>query len=1247
MAGLTEQLIFGGGDLNYPATYYYNPFGYGIKDATESNSYAVVSTAGDIKNLYIEVNAAPGTGKSHAFTLMKNGVATSLTITISEASTSGSNVADTIAVVAGDLLSIRMTPTSTPPGLRATWNLSFAPTISGETLLMSKVNSSTKDYYHAIVGKLDASATEAPTEIVIPCNGDLKKLFVKVGTGIASRTFTVRINEVDTTLTATVTGTSSTTGSDVAHTVAVSAGDRVSIVRTGDAGTSTSSFGLCFVPSTAGNFIIPLLPTAVSTSATRYNFISGNIAWDASEGLRDETTQACSITRMYVDLSTAPDNGAGTQSYAFTLRKNAADTALTLTISEATKTGNASSTVAIAVNDLLATKCIPSGTPLATNAKISYLGYLAPTAETKEITINANTTFKQTEIQETISSDVKFVIQEVANVPSDVTFKKTGIEKNILSDIHFKKEWAQQAIYSNVQFAASKQVGINSDATFKRIEQKTTQSDVSFKKTSQNSITSDVYFKDINQKTIVSDVKFISRKDSSMVSDVHFLTYKDFYAKLKARAIGQKDFYVQLVVGQAAPVNVTGLHSVDLKSGDSIELLWDSDLNYGYNVYKEVGGSYVKLNSTPILTNSYIVGALTTGLTYTFKVVGVNGTGAESSGVTTTGLPTFDIERYRGTSYRIELDGVPLVGYCLDSIEKVFGPQFSTARFHIQTRPDVLGLPVPSRQITTVYINDRLVFTGYLVRRENNWTAKEINVSYMAIDLSWKYTWRTPASTAWIDTYIAANGHTEYYVGGSRWVWNEPGENNRILRQLGAPSGLPGQDTIDNQNIADNTILEVMSSYASSCGNWVLYTDPTGVTSYYQHECPQNTRTYTIGKNILSWKDTDDITNQIDKVITVGTPIKTKVTQGLGLGPILIASAEGDDIHHPSAATNPMGIDTLASEGFWSNFNSGSNTPAWLRGPDGWKRMGIDGMPRYLLDPYTEKPFIAFLLFGLDITDVVVEAETNARPEVITPHTIDGVQVEVSPYHLERTTWATGTTESRSSANTIKVYSPAWSTLSATVIPKGSYTTLIRIDNIPVRFKDRVYKSKKNYITVEDSVGTQLARSINVMIMEEPWQYIAQMRVSFTRTVNPHPYASFGSGDVVRTQTITQASESLLEKSKEALSRAQHSTRQGQLTILGDETLELRTQVNGMEVIRITHDLANGFITSIDLTTPQNIYVSTLNKNIEQAVLQRRLTYSEISSSNLISRIGTYPQIDGVSQDKKKDIRTSEASWGD
>lgn len=78
-------------------------------NATEANRQNIVSTGGTVKNLYVATSTAQPSGGSLALTLRKNGVDTSVVVTIAASAAAGtfSDTGNSFTVAAGDLLSLK------------------------------------------------------------------------------------------------------------------------------------------------------------------------------------------------------------------------------------------------------------------------------------------------------------------------------------------------------------------------------------------------------------------------------------------------------------------------------------------------------------------------------------------------------------------------------------------------------------------------------------------------------------------------------------------------------------------------------------------------------------------------------------------------------------------------------------------------------------------------------------------------------------------------------------------------------------------------------------------------------------------------------------------------------------------------------------------------------------------------------------------------------------------------------------
>jgi hypothetical protein len=166
-----------------------------------------------------------------------NGADTLLAVTITDPATTGNNVANEIAVVPDDIVSLQCEPLNGPANTPLShWGVTFVPTIDGESVIMGstwKDIDTAADAYHYICNDRDGNwgtPEAAYNQLGQACT--VKKLYIKLlqapGVG-ASYTFTYRLNGAGTTLTCTVAGAVDTTAHDIVNSFVVAAGDDLTI----------------------------------------------------------------------------------------------------------------------------------------------------------------------------------------------------------------------------------------------------------------------------------------------------------------------------------------------------------------------------------------------------------------------------------------------------------------------------------------------------------------------------------------------------------------------------------------------------------------------------------------------------------------------------------------------------------------------------------------------------------------------------------------------------------------------------------------------------------------------------------------------------------------------------------------------------------------------------------------------------------------------------------------------------------
>lgn len=238
----------------------------------------------------------------------------------------------------------------------------------------SSSNNSANSVYWSIDSVGASSATELQKTMALATPVKLSNLSIITNAapnnGADTIVYTVQVNGSPSAMTCTLTA-AATTCSDTTNILYLNKGDFISI-RTTSTGTPTFSPFVGYVLQEIENdnysHIIgtTATPTSISNSATNY-LAPFTVAPSSSESSHQLVMPISGdISKLYVKLSGAPDNGGGTQSYVLTVRKNSTDTALTCTISEAQTTcEDKLNSFSVTEGDLISISTVPSGTPTA------------------------------------------------------------------------------------------------------------------------------------------------------------------------------------------------------------------------------------------------------------------------------------------------------------------------------------------------------------------------------------------------------------------------------------------------------------------------------------------------------------------------------------------------------------------------------------------------------------------------------------------------------------------------------------------------------------------------------------------------------------------------------------------------------------------------------------------------------------------------------------------------------------------
>ena len=342
---------------------------------------SVVAADGDIDHLHMKLSTAPGSGKSWAFTLYKNDVATSLTVTISGTDTEATDSSNSVAVAAGDIVYLVSSPTGTPTSIgEMSWSMRFTGDDTAASLLLGhgiRSVSGAGVFGGFIQGSKMSAAIVSQAETVCPTDGEIDQLHVythfapgsSAGNGYS---VTLYVNGVATALTCSVLHTDQT-ANDTAHAVSVSAGDKI-YWGIGEVGSASGSFwgpiGARFTADVDGESIYTGVSSDAPSAVTvEYAGPLGGIGTWGSSSYEDEKVclfEEMTLKKFYVGLSAAP--GAGNDR-KFTVRVNLATPAsgLEVEISDSDTSGNdTSNDISLSDGDEVSIMHTPTSSPTTT-----------------------------------------------------------------------------------------------------------------------------------------------------------------------------------------------------------------------------------------------------------------------------------------------------------------------------------------------------------------------------------------------------------------------------------------------------------------------------------------------------------------------------------------------------------------------------------------------------------------------------------------------------------------------------------------------------------------------------------------------------------------------------------------------------------------------------------------------------------------------------------------------------------------
>ena len=328
----------------------------------EIQARATWMVAGTFRNFYIEVDTAPGSGKTRTITVQKNGSPTSVTVTLSDAETSGSDLSNSFTVSPGDYLSLEWASSGSPTNTGGQrYSIEFESDNAGESGYAQRYGNVLSDtnpaksgvfwccYQGSGIDSWNATHTDDEIGNIVPCDGTITGTSVLLnqspGGGTkamqvviyhapsGSGTFTKQDGS-GATVDTRVTCSNTTTANTGTYSLPVSAGDRVYCElipqNTPNALGMLVSVGFRFEADTDGESIMGgFMRVQLGSNGTTQYFTPQNAHDDlpTSEGtvaLIGNPAAYFQLGRFYGHLESPPGTS---ETRTFTVRLNAASPA--------------------------------------------------------------------------------------------------------------------------------------------------------------------------------------------------------------------------------------------------------------------------------------------------------------------------------------------------------------------------------------------------------------------------------------------------------------------------------------------------------------------------------------------------------------------------------------------------------------------------------------------------------------------------------------------------------------------------------------------------------------------------------------------------------------------------------------------------------------------------------------------------------------------------------------------------------
>ena len=731
-------------------------------------------------------------------------------------------------------------------------------------------------------------------------------------------------------------------------------------------------------------------------------------------------------------------------------------------------------------------------------------------------------------------------------------------EKTIQSDAFIGVESTAQII-SDAFVGVETTQQISSDTNLTASPTQTIASDTNLTGSPIQTIEADSFVGQETEQILLSDSVIQVEQTVTIVSDTFITPIFVFEGESDLTVPSEEELDVETDSDNPIPSAPTSLVAVDSGLGDSIDLNWISTASF-FNVFrKDPGPTFVKLNPLPIESTNYQVGNISG--TTTFVVRAVNGLGQESpnsnEAIATPTLNTF-AQRFSNPTWSVSVGGGVRTDAILSSVTLSYGSTFSTAIFSLPVDPRG-GSPTVGASVN-ITINGRLVFRGTVsVRSDIIDTGGGLRVSYTCFSNIIDLTKDTIFGTD-VDMVTTSFNVFEKLPDGKGIIRNKA-TAEKILSPFdifNVPVEFPG--AVD---ITDLTPLAAMELVLQKLGNYKVYHDmSSGENFAYRFGSGGFTvRSFTFGDaagggNILSYNVQRSDQDVVKQVTVIGAITEVRVRRTL------------------------------------TNLDVGED-------PDGRRRLlgavtGKNIRDVQVFGFLRSKPAIRFnekvqvLLEDIDEQFSESSIDTSFSLAIGTVGSSDGDENQTSEDKSLRPI-----------IDSLRRFSSQRQTIGARLFYTGKDKVTISLNSVPKNWFTEIKSGSVENV----KVGLEGDGKTSVSVLLRYGFFIGTIVVEYTID-EEKPSVVAGSGTPSKSITDGQfkiikdniggfnnEADVLLRMNARAsneLARLQKEELSGSITIIGDETLDLRSSVSvlgeRLEISGITHSFQNGFTTTVELT---------------------------------------------------------------